>query len=430
MLRVVGLVIFAAVLSTGSVAYAAAPDCSGYPAAYTGAGTSGDPYQVSDLAGLQCMSRSLGSYYVLTADIDASDTSTWNSGAGFEPIGTDSGTPFQGGFDGNNHVVANLRIDRPSTSYVGLFGYMSSSAKYLRNLGLVNAYVRGGYMTGGMAGILDTPSDKPVSNCFVTGSVIGGASNSEVGGFAADSRADIVNSYVQASVVTQNYHGAGFVGQNRNVAITDSYFSGTVTKTGGATLAAFVYKDEGTTGKIGNVFYDSDKASGLSACNSGCSDDTITGKPTSAMQSVSTYTDLDTSGLSSAWDFVGNPNDDAATNNYWTISDGAAPALATFLGLADQDGDGYDQMHDCDDTNASAHAVATFYIDGDDDGFGAASTTTESCGAPEGYSATSDDCDDTDAGIYPHFFYLDSDSDGYGDPSSSTSVCGGSSTTA
>lgn len=39
-------------------------------------------------------------------DIDASATSGWNGGTGFEPIGQDGLTPFFGTFDGNGGVIA------------------------------------------------------------------------------------------------------------------------------------------------------------------------------------------------------------------------------------------------------------------------------------------------------------------------------------
>ena len=38
------------------------------------------------------------------------------------------------------------------------------------------------------------------------------------------------------------------------------------------------------------------------------------------MNDVATFTDTATSGLSSAWDFVSNPNNDSANNDYWAIS--------------------------------------------------------------------------------------------------------------
>ena len=91
----------------------------------------------------------------------------------------------------------------------------------------------------------------------------------------------------------------------------------------------------------------------------------------------------------------------------------------------DVDGDGWSAEQDCDDNDPEVHpdaaewcngidddcddevdegdAVdrATWYADGDDDGFGEASSTVAACDAPSGYAATGDDCDDADPTTYP-----------------------------
>jgi hypothetical protein len=68
---------------------------------------------------------------------------------------------------------------------------------------------------------------------------------------------------------------------------------------------------------------------------------------------------------------------------------------------ADEYCDGHDD--DCDGTVDEADAVdaATFYRDGDGDGYGDASDTRDACSAPTGYVAGGTDCDDGDASIHP-----------------------------
>jgi len=57
---------------------------------------------------------------------------------------------------------------------------------------------------------------------------------------------------------------------------------------------------------------------------------------------------------------------------------------------------------DCDGAlDDDAPAAQTWYLDNDGDGVGGLWLTQESCSTPLGYSATSDDCDDTNATIYP-----------------------------
>ncbi len=87
--------------------------------AYSGAGTgtAGDPYIVTSCAELQSIGSepdTNGIYYELTGDIDCSVTSGWNSGSGFSPIEN-----FQGNFNGNNHTIDSLFINRPTENRIG-----------------------------------------------------------------------------------------------------------------------------------------------------------------------------------------------------------------------------------------------------------------------------------------------------------------------
>jgi hypothetical protein len=58
---------------------------------------------------------------------------------------------------------------------------------------------------------------------------------------------------------------------------------------------------------------------------------------------------------------------------------------------------------DCDgETDEDGAAGATlWYLDADGDGHGTALTSLASCELPEGYTSSSDDCDDADSGAYP-----------------------------
>ena len=66
-----------------------------------------------------------------------------------------------------------------------------------------------------------------------------------------------------------------------------------------------------------------------------------------------------------------------------------------------------------DDEDADLIDATTWYIDYDSDGFGSSSYTVDSCDAPTGYVGTDDDCDDTDASVYPSApeLYDDQDND-------------------
>ena len=98
-----------------------------------GVGTSGDPYQITTPAELASLSSYLGSgnsgkYFRLMNDINL-DVSPYNSGSGWTPIGTSSGSSaFYGKFNGDYHTITGLFISAPSTGTRGLFGYAAAGA--------------------------------------------------------------------------------------------------------------------------------------------------------------------------------------------------------------------------------------------------------------------------------------------------------------
>ena len=83
-----------------------------------GDGSVGTPYVIEDVWDLQNMSSNLSAHYVLKNDIDASATVSWNSGAGFVPVGTFSNW-FTGSLDGKNHTITGLFI-KYSSGNIGL----------------------------------------------------------------------------------------------------------------------------------------------------------------------------------------------------------------------------------------------------------------------------------------------------------------------
>jgi len=135
---------------------------------------------------LQGIAGNLGGYYALGASIDASATSGWNAGAGFLPIG-DSTTNFTGAFNGLGHTISDLFINRPSTDYVGLFGYIGTGAA-VSNVGMAGGSVKGGVSVGGLVGY----NDGTITNSYATGSVTGGV---YAGGLVGLNYSTITNSY-------------------------------------------------------------------------------------------------------------------------------------------------------------------------------------------------------------------------------------------
>ena len=65
---------------------------------------------------LQGINGNISANYVLGSDINASATSSWNGGEGFNPLGF--GNYFERTFDGLGHTISDLYISRASTNFV------------------------------------------------------------------------------------------------------------------------------------------------------------------------------------------------------------------------------------------------------------------------------------------------------------------------
>ena len=181
---------------------------------------------IANLHQMALIDLDLTADYVLTADIDASETgegdsssSVWGS-EGFVYLGTSSSEAFSGSFDGDGHTISNLTINAGSNSYVGLFGYSTGT---ITNIGLIDSYVEGSYYVGALAGY----STGDISNSYATGSVTG---EGNVGGLVGGmENADISKSYADMTVNASDSTAGGLVGLYINGTISESYASGDVT---------------------------------------------------------------------------------------------------------------------------------------------------------------------------------------------------------
>lgn len=195
-----------------------------------GEGTEADPYRISQLSHFVWMGDhvgfSAGKYHVLQNDMDASDTTNWNSGAGFAPIGTVS-TPFEGLFDGNGRVISNLRINRPGQNNVGLFGWVQGGTAVVKNLGLAGCTVVGKDYVGSLVGYNCWGT---VEDCYATGAVTGTGMAEAVGGLLGITAGPVRRCYTMVAVTgTGNCYVGGLVGYNYFSAVSECYATGAVT---------------------------------------------------------------------------------------------------------------------------------------------------------------------------------------------------------
>ena len=152
-----------------------------------GDGSCSNPYQIGSLGNLYWIAEQTnnlsapndftGKYFVQTADIDASATSSWTNG--WTPISRDvnAGVWFSGSYDGKGHTISGLCI-KPGNDISGLFGFIAGGE--LKNIGLINISVTSTadgsgaatIGTGGLVGyIYSTTKNIIIDNCSVTGSV-------------------------------------------------------------------------------------------------------------------------------------------------------------------------------------------------------------------------------------------------------------------
>lgn len=181
---------------------------------------------VNSMQNLQSMNTNMDGFYALGKDLDASATSTWNSGAGFIPIGN-TNTPFTGILNGDGHTITNLTINRPSTDEIGLFGSIEDRGEpYTRpmilNLGLVNPSITGHENVGGLVG---WNSFGIISNSYVSGGTVLGYADA-VGGLAGQNwGGEIYGSYSSAAVSAIGINAGGLVGDNNTFSIIDRCYS-------------------------------------------------------------------------------------------------------------------------------------------------------------------------------------------------------------
>ena len=314
----------------------------------SGAGTEESPYQISQLGHLvwmkETVSDSSGKHYRLMNDIDASATSGWNAGAGFEPIGSF----FYGTFDGNEKAIKNLTVNRPTTILIGLFGCIQGEVK---DLEIIQCSMTGSSWVGGVAGW----ALGVVSNCYASGTIMGKES---VGGLIGVNSLLAVQCHSDCAVTGSNKVG-GLAGYNSAAVIRKCYATGSVAGTnsvGGFVglnsgdgevsecfATGLVMGDQGVGGLVGYNYQDGTISNcyamgavvgaagvgGLVGANHGDSDSTATVTRCYATGSVQ--------GSAFLGGLVGDTADGGAVNNsYWdtntsgrTSSDGGTAKTTT-----------------------------------------------------------------------------------------------------
>ena len=197
-----------------------------------GDGSEANPYQIASLGNLYWIASdtaNLKYYYKQTADINASETSSWFGGQGWKPIGNAYTSSLSGSYEGDGHIIDSLFINRPTEFGVGLFGF----GRAINNLGVTHVNVTGGDDVGGLLGF---NTFGYVQNCFSTGYINAVRSKEGIGGLVGVNRGVIANSYSTA-IVNGGYTSGGLAGSSSYGTVLNCYSLGPV---GGSTAGGLV----------------------------------------------------------------------------------------------------------------------------------------------------------------------------------------------
>lgn len=300
---------------------------------------------------------------------------------------------FTGGITGDDECegpagtytnVSNSGLVSNDGDYVG--GIVGRGWATTFNQVYNTGYIEGINNVGGIAGLLDYESG--VYQSYNTGLILAyGSSAGGIVGHLAGSSA-ITQSFSNSVVTVQGDNGGGLLGYlNSGSNVYDSYsrgevhgnnviggligfaWSGSINNSystslvdsqteayGGLVALASILGDNG-------LFWDSENSVSTSAFGHG--------KSTAELKDIATYTSTASPGLGlSIWDFVGNVNDDAGTNEVWNIfsdvNDGF-PCLSweetcteNTPSSPDSDGDGLsDEAEDAGPNNGDANNDGT-----------------------------------------------------------------------
>ena len=149
----------------------------------------------------------VSAHYVLTDDVNLSAYGNWT------PIGT-MAKPFAGVFDGQNHVVTGLKIDRSQGECQGLFGCVNSQdanrKAQVKNVIVKDAQIRTKNKSGAVVGFYGgwASQMEPLENCAMVGGSIEGCVDragydqaASIGGVVGVSDADVRFCYSTGTVI-------------------------------------------------------------------------------------------------------------------------------------------------------------------------------------------------------------------------------------
>ena len=218
-------------------------------------------------------------------DVDANDHSGayWDTGKGWQPIGSSFANRYTSNFKGNGHTINNLFINRTSSSddFIGLFGYTGSGAR-IETVGVTNANITGDQFVG----ILVGSNQGPVIACYTTGKVTG---VDDVGGLLGYHSTSTLSASYSTAYANGNTNVGGLVGRHHSGNLTNSYSTGRINRASGtATSIGGLIGLKRAVATATNSYWDT-STSGQSTSAGGSG---VTGKTTRQLQTPTDYTGI------------------------------------------------------------------------------------------------------------------------------------------
>ena len=302
--------------------------------------------EISNVYELEAIKNALDSDYIQVNNIDASETSTWNGGEGWEPIGT-SEDRFIGTYDGDGYTCSNLYINRDSGD-VALWGYIGGTGD-VKRMGLDDIDITGDYPAGFVAF-----NEGTISESYTTGVAIT-PNEYDAYGFVVSNNGTISDSY---AIVDLSGHAYiyGF-GDNFHGTLIHCWSASNITITD-TPKSCYGFAKGGTAN---DCFWDKDNTN-LDPEDQG-SEAMGTGKTTSEMQDIDTYTP--------EWSIAGVSGvNDRDTSETWNIVDGESypflswepfGSIGSIQAVATLVGRGFRPTAD---TSGNIQAIATLHGEG------------------------------------------------------------------
>lgn len=265
MKRIIGIIMSLAIIIGTMPMMTAMAEDAGWDGVTTtectvGTGSTATPYEISTPEELAWARDQVNAgtlrtkAFKLTADIDMNNQE-------WVPMGLNDAGSFSGVFDGNGHVVKNLKITKGYT-YTGFFGHVGGNGTIIKNFGLdnLNISVKGsGYIVGGMIG----RGYPTLTKCFVKNSSICNDSTVESAGSSDNLNntggviGGMFGSMRTTSIITDCYVYNVVLGAPSRVAV--GAFWGTSENTKDATVVKNCYtakiSEKTIDGRITGTFY-------------------------------------------------------------------------------------------------------------------------------------------------------------------------------